>query len=210
MKVLLLNGSPHERGCTHRALLEVGKSLEAEGIQTAFFWIGKAPIIGCQGCGGCAKAGKCVFSDGVNDFVAFAKEADGFVFGAPVHYAAAAGGITAFLDRAFYSASSAGAQVFRLKPAAAIVSARRAGTTAALDQINKYFTISQMPIISSRYWNMVHGNTPAEVEQDLEGMQVMRFLGRNMAYFLKCIEAGRKAGVPLPREEGRIATNFIR
>ena len=174
MKVLLLNGSPHERGCTHRALLEVGKSLEAEGIQTAFFWIGKAPIIGCQGCGGCAKAGKCVF------------------------------------DRAFYSASSAGAQVFRLKPAAAIVSARRAGTTAALDQLNKYFTISQMPIISSRYWNMVHGNTPAEVEQDLEGMQVMRFLGRNMAYFLKCIEAGRKAGVPLPREEGRIATNFIR
>ena len=164
MKVLLLNGSPHERGCTHRALLEVGKSLEAEGIQTAFFWIGKAPIIGCQGCGGCAKAGKCVFSDGVNDFVAFAKEADGFVFGAPVHYAAAAGGITAFLDRAFYSASSAGAQVFRLKPAAAIVSARRAGTTAALDQLNKYFTISQMPIISSRYWNMVHGNTPAEVE----------------------------------------------
>lgn len=210
MKVLLLNGSPHERGCTHRALLEVGKSLEAEGIQTAFFWIGKAPIIGCQGCGGCAKAGKCVFSDGVNDFVAFAKEADGFVFGAPVHYAAAAGGITAFLDRAFYSASSAGAQVFRLKPAAAIVSARRAGTTAALDQLNIYFTISQMPIISSRYWNMVHGNTPAEVEQDLEGMQVMRFLGRNMAYFLKCIEAGRKAGVPLPREEGRIATNFIR
>ena len=210
MKVLLLNGSPHARGCTHRALLEVGKSLEAEGIQTAFFWIGKAPIIGCQGCGGCAKAGKCVFSDGVNDFVAFAKEADGFVFGAPVHYAAAAGGITAFLDRAFYSASSAGAQVFRLKPAAAIVSARRAGTTAALDQLNKYFTISQMPIISSRYWNMVHGNTPAEVEQDLEGMQVMRFLGRNMAYFLKCIEAGRKAGVPLPREEGRIATNFIR
>ena len=210
MKVLLLNGSPHERGCTHRALLEVGKSLEAEGIQTAFFWIGKAPIIGCQGCGECAKAGKCVFSDGVNDFVAFAKEADGFVFGAPVHYAAAAGGITAFLDRAFYSASSAGAQVFRLKPAAAIVSARRAGTTAALDQLNKYFTISQMPIISSRYWNMVHGNTPAEVEQDLEGMQVMRFLGRNMAYFLKCIEAGRKAGVPLPREEGRIATNFIR
>lgn len=210
MKVLLLNGSPHERGCTHRALLEVGKSLEAEGIQTAFFWIGKAPIIRCQGCGGCAKAGKCVFSDGVNDFVAFAKEADGFVFGAPVHYAAAAGGITAFLDRAFYSASSAGAQVFRLKPAAAIVSARRAGTTAALDQLNKYFTISQMPIISSRYWNMVHGNTPAEVEQDLEGMQVMRFLGRNMAYFLKCIEAGRKAGVPLPREEGRIATNFIR
>ena len=210
MKVLLLNGSPHERGCTHRALLEVGKSLEAEGIQTAFFWIGKAPIIGCQGCGGCAKAGKCVFSDGVNDFVAFAKEADGFVFGAPVHYAAAAGGITAFLDRAFYSASSAGAQVFRLKPAAAIVSARRAGTTAALDQLNKYFTISQMPIILSRYWNMVHGNTPAEVEQDLEGMQVMRFLGRNMAYFLKCIEAGRKAGVPLPREEGRIATNFIR
>lgn len=210
MKVLLLNGSPHERGCTHRALLEVGKSLEAEGIQTAFFWIGKAPIIGCQGCGGCAKAGKCVFSDGVNDFVAFAKEADGFVFGAPVHYAAAAGGITAFLDRAFYSASSAGAQVFRLKPAAAIVSARRAGTTAALDQLNKYFTISQMPIISSRYWNMVHGNTPAEVEQDLEGMQVMRFLGRNMAYFLKCIEAGRKAGVPLPQEEGRIATNFIR
>ena len=210
MKVLLLNGSPHERGCTHRALLEVGKSLEAEGIQTAFFWIGKAPIIGCQGCGGCAKAGKCVFSDGVNDFVAFAKEADGFVFGAPVHYAAAAGGITAFLDRAFYSASSAGAQVFRLKPAAAIVSARRAGTTAALDQLNKYFTISQMPIISYRYWNMVHGNTPAEVEQDLEGMQVMRFLGRNMAYFLKCIEAGRKAGVPLPREEGRIATNFIR
>ena len=210
MKVLLLNGSPHERGCTHRALLEVGKSLEAEGIQTAFFWIGKAPIIGCQGCGGCAKAGKCVFSDGVNDFVAFAKEADGFVFGAPVHYAAAAGGITAFLDRAFYSASSAGAQVFRLKPAAAIVSARRAGTTAALDQLNKYFTISQMPIISSRYWNMVHGQTPDQVLEDREGVQIMQVLGKNMAWLLKCIEAGKQEGVSRPKEEKRINTNYIR
>ena len=209
MKVLLLNGSPHERGCTigpFRGGEELGGGRDPDCLlldwKSAHHWL--------PGVWGMRQGGQMRIFRWGQRFRSFAKEADGFVFGAPVHYAAAAGGITAFLDRAFYSASSAGAQVFRLKPAAAIVSARRAGTTAALDQLNKYFTISQMPIISSRYWNMVHGNTPAEVEQDLEGMQVMRFLGRNMAYFLKCIEAGRKAGVPLPREEGRIATNFIR
>lgn len=211
MKVLLVNGSPHEKGCTYTALTEVCKTLNEEGIDTEIFWIGIKPISGCIACKKCAELGKCVFNDTVNEFVEKAKEADGFIFGTPVHYAAASGAITSFMDRAFYSAGcSKQSDIFRYKPASAVVSARRAGTTATYDQINKYFGITEMPIISSRYWNMVHGSTPEDVLQDEEGMQTMRILGRNMAYYLKCIEAGKKAGIELPKREKTILTNFIK
>ncbi len=207
MKVLLVNGGPHKEGCTYTALKEVEKELNNEGIETEIFWVGVKPISGCIACGKCSEIGKCVFDDVVNEFAEKCKDADGFIFGTPVHYASASGSITSFMDRLFYSTSS---DIFRLKPAATIVSARRAGTTATMDQLNKYFSINQMPIISSRYWNMVHGNNPEEVKQDEEGMQIMRILGRNMAYFLKCQEAGRKAGINMPEKEKTKLTNFIR
>lgn len=210
MKVLLINGSPHEKGCTYTALMEVATTLEKEGIGADFFWIGNKPLPGCIACKSCVEKKQCVFNDRVNDFLAIAANADGFVFGSPVHYAAASGAITSFMDRAFYADLLAGRQSFYLKPAAAVVSARRAGTTATLDQLNKYFTISEVPVISSRYWNMVHGAAPEEVKQDLEGLQTMRVLARNMAWFLKCKEAGIKAGVPFPAKEENIYTNFIR
>ena len=207
MKVLLVNGSPHKNGCTYTALCEVEKTLKEEGIETEIFWVGATPIGGCMGCGACGKLGKCVYDDVVNEFVEKAKAADGFIFGSPVHYAAASGAITSFMDRAFYSGKSA----FVHKPASAVVSARRGGNTATYDQLNKYFGISEMPIISSKYWNMVHGNTPEEVMQDEEGLQTMRVLGRNMAYFLKCLECGRNNGIELPKQEkDRKVTNFIR
>ncbi|WP_206809955.1 flavodoxin family protein [Paradesulfitobacterium ferrireducens] len=210
MKVLLVNGSPHEKGCTYTALEEVAKTLNAEGIETEIFQIGTKPLSGCIACGNCRKTGHCVFSDRVNEFLDIAGDADGFVFGSPVHYASAGGAITSFLDRAFYTDLCSGKQIFYLKPAAAVVSARRAGTTATFDQLNKYFTLSEMPVISSRYWNMVHGHTPEDVKKDLEGLQITRILGRNMAWFLKCKEAGIKAGVPFPEREETILTNFIR
>lgn len=211
MKVLLVNGSPHKEGCTYTALTEVEKSLNKEGIETDIFWIGNKPISGCIACKACVKLKKCVFNnDKVNEFIEIAKDYDGFIFGTPVHWAAASGAITSFLDRVFYADSCGGRKSFYLKPAATVISARRAGTTATFDQINKYFGILQMPIITSQYWNMVHGAKPEEVKQDLEGMQIMRTLGRNMAFFLKCKEAGIKAGVKLPEVEPTVLTNFIR
>ena len=210
MKVLLVNGSPHKEGCTYTALNEVSKILNQEDIETELFWIENKPIAGCIGCGGCAQKGKCVYDDRVNVFVDLAESADGFLFGSPVHYASAAGNMISFMDRAFFSAHCAGKETFYLKPAAAIVSARRAGTTATLDQMNKYFLHAGMPIVPSRYWNMVHGSTPEEVFQDEEGLQIMRVLGRNMAWLLKLKEAGIKNGVAMPDKEKRISTNFIR
>lgn len=210
MKVILVNGSPHANGCTYTALNEVAKTLNAEGVGTQIFQIGTKPLAGCTACMTCAKTGRCVFSDCVNEFLDLAKGADGFIFGSPVHYAAAGGAITSFMDRAFYADLVAGRRSFYLKPAAAVVSARRAGTTAALDQLNKYFTISEMPIISSRYWNMVHGAKPEDVKKDLEGLQTMRVLARNMVWFLQCKEAGTKAGIQLPMKEQNTYTNFIR
>lgn len=211
MKVLLVNGGPHKEGCTYTALQEIAKTLNEEGIDTEIFWVGNKPVGGCIACKKCVEIGKCIFDDVVNEFVDKAEEADGFIFGSPVHYAGATGNLTGFMDRVFYSSSQARrGKAFLYKPAAAISSARRGGTTATYDQLNKYFGITQMPIISSRYWNMVHGNTPDEVRQDEEGMQTMRILGRNMAYFLKCIEAGRGNGVELPKNEKTIFTNFIR
>jgi multimeric flavodoxin WrbA len=210
MKVLLVNGSPHKKGCTWTALTGVAKTLDEEGIKTEIFWIGIKPLAGCIACKTCAKKGRCMFDDTVNEFIDIAKDADGFIFGSPVHYAAATGAMTSFMDRVFYTDLQSGRQTFALKPVAAVVSARRAGTTATFDQLNKYFTISEMPVISSRYWNMVHGAQPDDVKKDLEGLQTMRILARNMAFFLKCKEAGIKAGVHLPVREKPVFTNFIR
>lgn len=211
MKVLLVNGSPHKSGCTYTALTKVAESLEAEGIQTQIFWIGAKPIGGCTGCHACGKLNQCVFNnDPVNEFLEMAGEFDGFVFGSPVHFASVAGNINSFMDRVFYSDLNGCENRFRLKPAAAVVSARRAGTTVTWDQLNKYFGMTQMPIISSRYWNMVHGATPEQVEQDKEGIQIMHILGGNMAYFLKCREAANKLGIPMPEERAVTLTNFIR
>ena len=211
MKVLLVNGSSHKEGCTYTALTEVEKSLNKEGIETDIFWIGNKPISGCIACKACVKLKKCVFNnDKVNEFIEIAKDYDGFIFGTPVHWAAASGAIISFLDRVFYADSCGGRKSFYLKPAATVISARRAGTTATFDQINKYFGLLQMPIVTSQYWNMVHGAKPEEVKQDLEGMQIMRTLGRNIAFFLKCKEAGIKAGVKLLEVEPTVFTNFIR
>ena len=206
MKVILVNGSPREKGCTYTALCEVAGALEKNGIETEIFQVGAKPIAGCIGCNVCLKNGHCFVDDPVNEFVEKAKTADGFVFGSPVHYAAASGAITSFLDRAFYGKGN----VFAGKPGAAVVSCRRGGAASAFDQLNKYFTINSMPVVSSQYWNQVHGNTPEEVKQDLEGMQTMRTLGNNMAWLLKCIEAGKAAGVSFPEREPAQKTNFIR
>jgi multimeric flavodoxin WrbA len=206
MKVLLINGSPHKEGCTFTALSEVAGAIENDGISTDIQWLGNDAICGCRGCGMCRDTGKCIISDMVNETLAKADNYDGFIIGSPVHYAAASGFITPFLDRLFYASGKR----FHGKPAAAIVSCRRAGSTAAFEQLNKYFTISHMPVVSSQYWNMVHGNTPDQVRQDQEGLQIMRALGHNMAWLLKCIEAGRRAGIAFPAHERRIGTNFIR
>ena len=206
MKVILVNGSPHKNGCTYTALTEIAETLQKEGIESEIFWVGNKPISGCIACKGCLKTGKCVIDDTVNEFLEKAKEADGFIFGSPVHYAGASGAITSFMDRAFYHKSGN----YQGKPAAAIASCRRGGASATFDQLNKYFTICSMPVVSSQYWNMVHGNKPEEVKQDLEGLQTMRTLARNMAWMLKCIEAGKKAGIEFPEPEEKVATNFIR
>lgn len=208
MKVLLINGSAKPKGCTYTALLEVSKSLQTQGIETELIHIGYQPIRDCIGCNACRNSGgHCAFDDGnINEFIEKAKQADGFVFGSPVYYAHPSGRLLSFIDRAFYANSAA----FAFKPAAAVVSARRAGTTASLDTIMKHFTINKMPVISSSYWNMVHGNTPEQVMEDKEGLQIMRHLGLNMAWMLKCIEAGKNAGINKPELDEKIMTNFIR
>ena len=206
MKVILVNGSPKEKGCTYTALKEVEKQLNKNDIETEIFWIGNKPISGCLGCGGCLKTGKCVIDDKVNEFLGKAKEADGFIFGSPVHFAASSGMLSSFMDRVFYGRG----KLFANKVASAVVSCRRGGATAAVDEINKYFLMTNMPIVSSQYWNMVHGNTPEEVLKDEEGMQTMRTLGNNMAWLLKCIKAGKDVGINLPENEDVIRTNFIR
>lgn len=206
MKVLLVNGSPRAAGCTNTALEEVAKTLGAAGIETEIFWLGAKPVQDCVACGKCRELKKCVFDDVVNTLIEKAKTADGFVFGSPVYYAHPSGRVQSALDRAFY----AGKYAFAGKPGAAVVSARRGGTASSFDVINKYFGISSMPVVSSTYWNMVYGNTPDEVRRDEEGMQTMRNLGRNMAYLLRCIEAGKAAGIEAPAQEGAFKTNFIR
>ena len=207
MKVLMVNGSPHKEGCTYTALKEVAGALEKYGIESEIFWVGNGEIAGCSGCGACATTGEgCFRKDGVNEFVAKAGEADGYIFGSPVHYAAASGALTSLMDRAFYS----GGSKMIGKPAAAVVSCRRGGASAAFDQINKYFTINCMPVVGSQYWNQVHGGKAEEVKQDEEGMQTMRTLGNNMAWLLSCIEAGKEKGIAFPEREPVIRTNYIR
>lgn len=206
MKVLLINGSPHGDGCTFTALKEVGSALEKNGIEIELVYLGTKPISGCIACGGCYNKGRCAINDKVNEIIDMLPEIDGIVVGSPVYYAGPAGQLTAFLDRLFY----AGGRQLRGKPGAAVVSCRRGGSTAAFDRLNKYFTINNMPIVSSQYWNQVHGNTPDEVRQDLEGLQIMRTLGNNMAWLLKCIELGKQHGITIPDGEPRVGTNFIR
>ena len=205
MKVLLVNGSPNKRGCTYTALAEVAGELEKSGIETEIFHVGKT-VQGCTACKACRKLGRCVTEDLVNKFAQLAQNADGFVFGSPTYFAGPSGQICSFMDRLFF----AHGRSLRLKPACAVVSARRGGTTANLDRLNKYFAWAQMPVISSVYWNMVHGNTPDEVAQDHEGLQTMRILGSNMAYMLKCIDAGEKSGVQQPEQPEKIWTSFVR
>ena len=209
MKVLLVNGSPNEKGCTYTGLQEIAETLQKEGVDTELFHIGQTPISGCLACYECrnTNSGRCVISDRVNECLEAAKKADGFIFGTPVHFAAAGGAITSFMDRLFFSA---GNDVFYLKPAAAIVSARRSGTTSAFDQLNKYFTIREMPVVPSTYWNMIHGSKAEDVKQDAEGLQTLRTLARNMAWFLRCKAAGAQAGIALPQRENPLRTNFIR
>jgi len=207
MKVLLINGSPHEKGCTYTALREAADAMEACGVETEILWVGKVPTRGCIACGGCNNAGKCVFDDDmVNRVGELAQTADGFVFGSPVYYAGLNGTLSSLMDRLFYSQG----RYFRHKPAAAVVSARRAGTTTALDEIQKYFGLCEMPLVNSSYWAMVHGSKAEDARQDEEGMQVMRNLGRNMAWLLGCIEAGREKGITPKDNEYGVRTNFIR
>lgn len=207
MKVLLINGSPHEKGTTYTALKKAADTLESLGIETEIFHVGKLQTV-CIDCRVCKKKqdNRCAFDDSVNRALEKAETADGFIFGTPVHFASASGLMTAFMDRAFY----AGRALFAHKPAAAISCARRAGTTAAMDQMNKYMTINQMPIVSSQYWNMVHGVVAEDALKDEEGMQTMETLAKNMAWLLKCIEAGKKEGILPPAAEKEVHTNFIR
>lgn len=208
MNVLLFNGSPHKAGCTYTALSEVAKTLQEAGIETEIVQIGSRVFRGCIGCRGCRDGNGCVFGkeDGLNDILAQCEKADGFVFGSPVYYASPNGTMLSFMDRLFYS----GGKALAHKPGACVCSARRAGTTASLDVLNKYLTINEMPVVSSIYWPMVHGNSAQEAAQDLEGMQIMRTLGRNMAWLLRCIAAGAAAGISVPEGEPALRTNFIR
>ena len=206
MKVLMINGSPHADGCTYTALHEVEKVLNQHHIETEIYQIGQKPVPGCIACGRCRSDGRCIYQDGVNEVSAKLDQVDALIVGSPIYYAGPSAQCTAFLDRLFYT--SAG----RLngKPGAAVVSCRRGGASSGYDRLIKYFGINSMPIVTSQYWNQVHGNTPAEVRQDLEGLATMRRLGENMAWLLRCIEAGKAAGVPAPAAEPKIQTNFIR
>ena len=206
MKVILINGSPHEKGCTNRALEEIRNTLLKEGIDSEIIWIGNKHVQGCIACNYCKTHNKCVFNDDkVNQIIQELDNISGIIVGSPVYFGGPNGQLCSFLDRLFYSSKD-----FKHKVGAAIVSCRRGGATASFDRLNKYFTISNMYVISSQYWNMVHGNTPAEVEQDIEGLQTMRTLALNMAYLLKCIDAGKKAGIDEPSLETPIKTNFIK
>lgn len=207
MKVLMINGSPHPEGCTFTALSEVAGVLSEAGIKSEIYWIGNKPVPGCIACMRCRKTGKCIYDDGVNELNARMGEFDGMIFGSPVYYAGPTGQICSFLDRLFFSGDHAAKDGM---PGASVVSCRRGGATAAFERLNMYFTISNMPVVSSQYWNQVHGHTPDDVRKDLEGLQTMRTLGYNMVYQLRALEAARAAGVKDPVREEAVQTNFIR
>lgn len=206
MKVLLVNGSPNSKGCTYTALCELEKTLHKNEIETEWIYLGKKPVGGCMSCGYCYTHGKCVIEDRVNEVIEKLDEYDGIVLGSPVYYAGPSGQLCSFADRLFY----AGGSKMAMKVAAGVVSCRRGGASAAFDRINRYFGMNNMFVVGSQYWNQVHGNTPEEVLKDLEGLQTMRTLGENMAFLLKCIEAGKKSGVDMPKYEPWQPTNFIR
>lgn len=208
MKVILINGGPHKDGCTNFALEEVTKELNKEGIETKIMWLGTKPIGGYIGCNTCLKQDNRCFmkEDLVNEFLNEVEDADGFVFGSPVHFAAASGSLTSFLDRAFYGRG----KLFAGKLCASIVSCRRGGASAAFDQINKYALMSNMYIVGSSYWNQIHGTKKEEAMQDTEGIQTMHNLGKNMAYLLKCMKKGEEAGIQKPVYDAPQKTNFIR
>lgn len=207
MKVLLINGGPHKNGCTNVALEEIAKTLEEENIQTEIMWLGTKPIGGCIGCNYCLNNdNKCFMDDIVNEFLDKAKNCEGFIFGSPVHFAGASGALTSFLDRAFYGRS----QMFESKVCASVVSCRRGGATAAFDQINKYALMNKMVVIGSSYWNQIHGTNQDEAKKDLEGLQTMRNLAKNMAYVLRCMDIAKKENINKPEFEKSFKTNFIR
>jgi len=206
MKVLLINGSPKQKGNTALALEEMVKVFTEEGIETEVLHVGNKDIRGCIACGNCGRTGKCVFDDIVNETAAKLAEADGIVIGSPVYYAAANSTLVSFVTRLFYSTPGIDKT---MKVGAAVVSCRRGGASATFDELNKFFTISQMPVVSSKYWNSVHGNNAEETKQDLEGMQVMRLLGRNMAFMIKSIALGKEQ-FGLPVTEPHIFTSFVR
>lgn len=205
MKVLLINGSPHREGSTYTALHEMEKVFRQENIETEIIQIGTKPVRGCIACSSCFKTGKCVFDDAVNEAAAKFEECDGLVVGSPVYYASANATLVAFLDRLFYSTHFDKT----MKVGASVVSARRGGLSSTFDELNKYFTISGMPVASGQYWNSIHGNSAQEASQDLEGLQIMRTLARNMSFLIKSIRLGREA-YGLPQKEEKVATNFIR
>lgn len=204
-KVLLINGSPHEQGCTYTALSEIALTLEKEGIASEILYFGKKPVAGCIDCGKCAETGRCVFDDKVNEILDRLDEFDAIVAGSPVYYGGPSAQICAFLDRLCFSGSARMAG----KLAACVVSCRRGGASAAFDRLNKYFLMNNMHVVGSQYWNQVHGFTPEDVCRDEEGLQTMRTLARNMAWLLRSIEAGRAAGLTLPEPETRMWTHFI-
>ena len=207
MRVLLFNGSPRPNGCTYTALTEIAGVLNTEGIETELLQIGQKPVRDCIACRKCNRVNSCVFDDDiVSEWLKKSEGADGFIFGSPVYFSHPTGMILSAMDRMFFCRKD----LFAYKPAAAVVSARRGGSIATLDVLTKYFPNGQMPVPGSTYWNIVYGMTPDEVKQDLEGMQTMRNLGRNMAWLLKCLEAGKAAGIKLPEAEGGQVTNFIR
>ena len=205
MKVLLINGSPKERGNTAYALNQMAEVFAELGIETETIQVGNLLIRGCQGCGACYKLGKCVIDDVVNETAQKLAQADGMVIGSPVYYASPNGTLISFLDRLFYSNSAD----LRMKVGVSIVCARRGGTTAAMDVLNKYFTISQMPVASSSYWNIIHGGKPGQAAEDAEGIRTMRNLAKNMAYMMKAFAAAKDT-IALPENEPKVFTNFIR
>lgn len=205
MKVLMINGSPHKEGTTYRALKEIADTLQVNGVDSEILTIGNMEIGGCKACGYCSKTGKCVKDDVVNQVISKIEDADGLVIGSPVYYAGLNGTLKSLLDRVFYARKG-----FDGKPAAAIAVARRAGTTSTVDIINKYFMISNMPVVSSQYWNMVFGSNAEQATLDQEGMQTMRTLANNMAWLIKCIKAGKDNGVDIPEREKTTRTNFIK
>lgn len=206
MKILLVNGSPHEKGCTYTALCEVASELEKHNIESEILWLGRAPISSCMACGGCSVKHRCVHDDCVNRAIDIMSQCDGIIVGSPVHYAGPSGQITSFLGRLFYS----GSQVLSGKPAAAVVSCRRGGASSAYESLCKFFQMSNMPVVTSQYWNSVHGSNPDEVKRDLEGLQTMRTLAVNFAWILENIAAGRRQSVAPPHYEPKQRTNFIR